>query len=158
MEFKDYCVIVLGDVDGAKEEISRISESDVRFAESKGVLMATFYTVATAPELKTYLESYNRNFFLFEMGDDNYGVNLNDEVIYNHLFEPNEDLARYTLISNPLKNMNNSISGTTDQYIENIDNMSKSECDKLLDKLLDKGVENWSNTDKIIIEKLTKKN
>jgi hypothetical protein len=124
MELKDYCVVVLGDIDGAKEEISRASESEVKFIKLKGLLMATFSSAFKPLELKNYLLSFNRNFVLFELGNDNYGVNLNDENIYKHLFGEAE------------------LKGSTDDLISDI---------------LDKGYENWDESDKIIIEKLRKK-
>lgn len=160
MKFRNYCIVVLGDVDGTNDEITRISETDVKLIKAKGVVMATFTSAATPSELKTYFQSFNRNFFLFELGLDNYGVNLNDQYIYNHLFgeyEENGDLLASQLTTKLFSIINKSISGNTKEDIVDVETMTDSERNELLNQMLDKGVNNWTDTDKIIIEKLTKK-
>lgn len=161
MKFRNYCIIVLGDVDGVKDEIVKISENQVRLLKSTGVVIATFSSVATTSELKTYFESYERNFALFELGLDNYAVNIMDENAYKHLFGIYDE-SGYALaeeMTNKLfKVINSSLSGGTNSTNAiDIETMSNEEQTKLLDQLLDKGVDNWTDYDKIIIEKLTKK-
>lgn len=159
MKFRNYCVIVLGNVDGAKEEIKKISETDVKFANTKGLIMATFSSVATPSELKAYFQSFNRNFFLFEIGHDNYGVNLNDATIMNHLFgeyEENGDSLANDLTTKLFKNIKKTISDDSKNKMLNIEKMTEEDRTILLDKLLDKGVNNWDDTDKTIVNKLTK--
>jgi len=160
MKFRNYCVVALGKVDGCKEEIIKIAESDIKFIKSTGVIIATFSSVATPSELKTYFQSFDRNFVLFELGKDNYGANLTDISIYNHLFgeyDQHGDALAEELTTKLFKTINSGLSGDTGDNIIDIDNMTNDERTDLLNKMLDKGVENWNDSDKIIVEKLTKK-
>ena len=40
MEFKSYCLVVLGRVEGVKDEIGKISETAVRYVDAKGIVIA----------------------------------------------------------------------------------------------------------------------
>lgn len=160
MEFKNYCIVVLGDVKGTKEEIGKISETEVKFIATDTLVMATFSSVATLSELKEYFKSFNRNFFMFELTKGTYGVNLNDEQVYNHLFgeyQKNGDVLADKLTTKLFQTINQQISGNTKNYnVGDIDEMTNFQRDELLDKLLDKGIDNWDNNDKKIIKRLRK--
>lgn len=161
MKFRNYCVVFLGEVEGTKEEIVKISETSVNFIKGTGFVMATFSSVATPSELKSYFQTFNRNFFLFELGNDNYGVNLTSEPIYKHLFgqyEEGGDSFANELTTKLFKTINQSTSGeTVEETAIDVETMDETARNELLDKILDKGIENWDDSDKIIVEKLTKK-
>lgn len=177
MKFKNYCLVILGRVEGVKDEISKISETAVRYVDAKGIVIATFSTVATATELREFFILNNRSFVLFEMGEDNYGVNLVNKGIHNHLFGEIERQAPDVL--NTLTNkLMSDINGSTNKVPEAIitgssqNGLSKSrrntfegidvvtlsvdEREEMVNKILDKGYQNLNDDDKNILKKLTK--
>lgn len=151
MEFKSYCIIMLGEVSGGIDEIIKISESQ-KYLEGKGILISTFTTVSTLNELKSFFESYDRNFVLFEL--NNFAVNFTNKKISNHLFLDYENLGGLmdTILTNRI---NRVIDEST--TINSIESISKDNSSDLINKLLEKGVENLTEEDKTIIQKLAKK-
>ena len=59
MEFKNYCIIGLGDVSGIRDIISKISDITPRCIEQTGVFIGTFSCVMTANELKDVFDNVN---------------------------------------------------------------------------------------------------
>ena len=69
-KFKNYCIIVLDNIDGVKDEIIDISEKEIKLMQTKTVFIATFTSLLTIQLLKELFISKNRNFFVFELKDD----------------------------------------------------------------------------------------
>lgn len=180
MKFKNYCIIVLGNVDNVKEEISQISETAVRYSDAKGIVIATFSTVATAIELREFFTLNKRSFLLFEMGEDNYGVNITNSAIHEHLFGEIEQRGVQFLetlseklineIQSTLSNPISSISGGSENEVaisgkvevnqlDSVDFnlLSIGEREEMVNTLLDKGFENLSSDDLKLLKKLSKK-
>jgi hypothetical protein len=86
MIFKDYCIVVMGDTEGALEEIVNISDNNPKLVNAKGILICTFNSIADAKELEDYFTSLGRSFFLFEVGAKNSGYNIKNKEIHNGLF------------------------------------------------------------------------
>jgi len=42
MKFINYCIVVMGNMDSVKDDILKVSESQPRYIDAKGVLIATF--------------------------------------------------------------------------------------------------------------------
>jgi hypothetical protein len=178
-------LVVLGDVDGCKDEIIKISESHVNFLISKNLIIATFYTAASVSELKDYFILSNRNFLIFEMNEGTYATHINDAEKNKQLFE---DIKKYN--NNVLRKMGDNlireiinsinlnghilnISGTPisdviivepDELDNNLPNVidyinSLSETSKIdmINSLIDRGVENLSDYDKKCLTYLTNK-
>jgi hypothetical protein len=177
MEFKSYCLVVLGRVEGVKDEIGKISETAVRYVDAKGIVIATFSTVATALELREFFTLNNRSFVLFEMGDGNYGANLTNKAIHDHLFGDMEVHGMQplnTLTGKLLSDINGSVgkipepvvSGTSETRMtrtkttefDSIDlkNLSIDQRSEIVNKIIDKGVENLTEQDKKVLKKLSK--
>ena len=178
MEFKNYCLVVLGKVDRVKDEISKISETPVRYVDAKGIVIATFSTVATVGELKEFFILNNRSFLLFELNDNVSGVNLTNKAIHDHLFTNIGDPELLKTMSTQLMNeIENSIgnNGKVPELITSgksqtslvrqkktefdridVSNLSIVERDKMINALLEKGAENLTETDKIILDKISK--
>lgn len=177
MKFKNYCLVVLGRVEGVKDEISKISETAVRYVDAKGIVIATFSTIATALELREFFTLNNRSFVLFELGDDNYGVNITNKAIHEHLFGEIE--VKGPGILNSLTNRlmseigaiesnipepvisgssNPSLVKTKKTEFEGIDfsTLTISQREELVNKILDKGAENLNEKDKILLKKIAK--
>ena len=91
MNFKYFCIVVMGETDGALVEIDKISESKPRVLKSEGILITTFKSAARAGEIESYLTSLNRNFFIFEIGGHNTGYNIMNKMISKDLFSHIED-------------------------------------------------------------------
>jgi hypothetical protein len=174
MEFKNYCLVVLGRVEGVKDEIGKISETAVRYVDAKGIVIATFSTIATTLELKEFFTLNNRSFILFEMGQDNYGVNLTNKAIHEHLFG---DISGFqslnTLTGKLLSDINGSISRIPEPVISgstqtkiiknkksdlnsiNLDNLSIDQRNKIVDEIIDKGIENLTDYDRKLLKKVS---
>lgn len=86
MNFKYFCVVVMGETDGAIVEINKISESTPKVLRSEGILITTFKSSARAKEIEDYLTSLKRNFFIFEVGGYNTGYNIINKAITKDLF------------------------------------------------------------------------
>ena len=86
MNFKYFCVVVMGETEGAIVEIDKISESRPRILKSEGILITTFKSAARAKEIEDYLTSLKRNFFIFEVGGYNTGYNIINKTITKDLF------------------------------------------------------------------------
>jgi len=175
MEVKNYCIIVLGKVEGVKEEIKAIATSYVNLVEHDNIVIATFSSPDSAKTIKEFFVIKNRGFFLFELGKDNYGVNVRENNIYDALFKPFEEgdgsqiedeILNRTFIErmsdNPrvklsTDNIDDIIELPFDElsieeeikYLNNVDKQQK------LNEIIDKGVENMSELDKIWLKKLT---
>lgn len=91
MNFKYFCIVVMGETNGALVEIDKISESKPRVLKSEGILITTFKSAARAGEIESYLTSLNRNFFIFEVGAHNTGYNIMNKLIDKDLFSHIED-------------------------------------------------------------------
>ena len=82
MEFKKYCVIMLGDVSGCKTQIEKVSDIEKpRYMEATGLVISTFSSVLLVKELTSYFKSFKRNFVVFELNLHNSGFNLTDKNI-----------------------------------------------------------------------------
>jgi hypothetical protein len=86
MEFKNYCIVALGGVDGIKEIISKISETNLRCLQQKGVFIGTFTCAMSASELKDVFDREKRTFFIFEVGDEKSAYKIGKEDIHEQLF------------------------------------------------------------------------
>ena len=86
MNFKYFCIVVMGETDGALVEINKIAESRPRILKSEGILITTFKSAARAKEIEDYLTSLKRNFFIFEVGGYNTGYNIINKKITKDLF------------------------------------------------------------------------
>jgi len=185
MKFTNYCVIVLGKIEGVKDEIKGIAESKVNFLETKGLVIATFSSIVTASELNDYFMLNNRNFILFEMNPGTYGAFIQDPKINNQLFEEikknnpdvladmgNRLLNEIIDTSKNKKTVAHTGQSTTDAIIikdeskinikevsieEYVKSLSKNEKIDLINTLMDKGLENLTEKDKEYLDYLSKK-
>ncbi len=86
MTFKNYCIVALGTVDGIKEIINKISETNLRCIHQKAVFIGTFTCPMSANELKDIFDRENRTFFIFEVGDDSSAYKVGKDDIHERLF------------------------------------------------------------------------
>ena len=168
-KFKNYCIIVLGRVDGVIDEISEITDFDVNFLEHTNVVVATFSTDFKISKIKKHFDSYNRGYFLFELGIDNYAVNVGDtnNAIYNQLFKQFENGGDISgnietkdfldkLAGKPPINITDITDITEIKGEEvDIDSLTSDERKEMVNEIIDKGVENFTKKDKELLTKLT---
>lgn len=173
MKFRNYCIVVMGNMEAVKDDIIKIAESKPRYLDAKGILIATFSSVAEPSELKDFFQYNDRSFLLFDLDKEFSGYHLDNQDLNKHLFGylMNE--------GDKLKEMSNKLMGdlsatTNNQKIVNnyktINNpkiepaidyseLTKKERDKLLNTIIDKyesiGIEKISDSDKDILNKIS---
>lgn len=181
MNFKNYCIIIMGETKGCKIEVVKIAEDTPRFLEAKGVTIATFLSVAEPGEITEYFKSFSRNFLVFELDKDVSGYNLNDKAIQKLLFghlEPKNIFQSYEDRTNRLiEEINNKVNlnkktkeqeekirrnyeGMADKAMNKYkitDNMSKDEMTSIINTILDKGTENLTDYDRETLEDLSRR-
>ena len=149
MLLKDYCVIVMGDTLGAKNEIQSFSESPINFLDAKGIIIATFSTNIKLNVMHDHFIRNNRSFFIFELNDKTSSVYIIKKEIHEGLFgfinkEEIEDVKDF-LIETKKNNPKNKITKTI------IDNLNQKERENLLNELIDNGLENLTEEEKKLL-------
>ncbi len=177
MEFKNYCIIVLGKTGGCVTEINKVAEGKVNLLPAKGITIATFKSVFNMLELDDYFKSLGRNFFVFELNPETSGYNINNVDVSKNLFgHPSKDInfeleQMSNKIIEDIKSTTNvkPISGSSKNFTieddktesevasEFYEALSNKEKQTLMDAIIDKGADNLTNQDKEILEILTKK-
>lgn len=167
MKFRNYCVVIMGDTDNVITEIIKIAETKPNTLDAKGILIATFSSAADPRELTDYFKLNNRNFLIFDLNLDNSGFNIIKEDIHKGLFGFLNELNEENL-KNKAEDLIQEISSTTvtrkskrtnslenEITLEDIDKMTPKDKNDLMNKLIDKGVNNLSNYDKKLLKKLS---
>ena len=165
--FKNYCMIILGNIDGCENEVKHISESVPSIVKMKNVAICTFITVARVVELKSYFNSFNRNFFLFELNPTTSCYNINNMDTYARLFAEfeNQDDLQMEELSGILNDEINYKCGETkinkdfdepETLIDYFRELSKPDKEDFINETLDKGVKNMTDDDKKIMEVFSK--
>jgi len=183
MKFRNYCIVVMGDFKTVKDDIVKVAEGKPRYIDAKGILIATFASVATPAELQDFFTFDGRSFFLFDLEKDVSGYNMDNEGLHKHLFgylsnqesqlkEMSErlmdDISSAT--TNNSEGVHNDISsegwsegpkqrrGRVTPNIKpkiHINDMTKKERESVINKILDKGFEKLTNSDKDILKRLS---
>ena len=171
MKFKNYCLVVMGDTIGVTDEIKKVSETEPNILDAKGILLATFSSVATLKELESFFKLSKRSFLIFDLSEDSSSCFIIKKEIHEGLFGflktiNNEDKTTKLIReinmtadtkSNSNKGLNQTIVYNPKKLTENdVENMSKTEKDDLWNKLIDNGVENLTDDDKKILLYLSK--
>lgn len=164
MEFKNYCIVVMGYTDGVLNEINKISEKVLGNLNVIGLTITTFTSVADIKELNQFFKEYKRNFLLFIIDDNVSAHNFLSKYqhIENELFGKTLKTNELTNLSNKLVNdlKNNKIDKLTDKEsklsIEEIQSLNEEEKNKKITELIEKGYQNLDDYDKDILDKLSK--
>ncbi len=187
MKFRNYCIVVMGSMESVKDDIVKVAESKPRYIDAKGVLIATFASVASPAELQDFFNFNGRSFFLFDLDRDNSAVHMDNEKLNNHLFSflVGEDGSKLKEMSERLMDdisattkENKSVQATEDLTNElrkrladlakksdeiedtvsnklHINDMSKKERESVVNRILDKGFERLSKSDKVILKRIS---
>lgn len=186
MNFKNYCIIIMGETKGCKIEVVKIAEDTPRFLEAKGVTIATFLSVAEPGEITEYFKSFDRNFLVFHLDEDVSGFNLKDRniqrLLFGHLDDSNDKTREIEERTNRLiEEINNKVSidkpkskktnSRVDEIMDKLrrkheeengkytisDDMSQNEMTDIINKILDKGTENLTEYDRETLTELSKR-
>jgi hypothetical protein len=170
MKFRNYCIVVMGDTKNVLPEIVKISETKPNILDSKGILIATFASIAEPKEITDYFKLNGRNFLVFDLNEENSGVFISKKEINDGLFGflkdfNNEVLKQKTeelmttidleMTSTTVSSKSRKLRTESQVSIEEIYNMSPKEKNELMNKLIDKGAENLSEYDKKILTMLS---
>lgn len=165
MRFRNYCLVVIGDVKGIKNEIRKVAEGSPRYMDAKGMIITTFRSTATPSELKDYFKLNRRSFMIFDLNDEVSGAFINNVEIHKHLFnyiEKGGEEKLDKMSRKLLRDIEQTNSGTSvDSKIEvvkeiDVDELSEEEIQKAIRELLDKG-DDMTDNDKKTLEELLKK-
>jgi len=184
MVFRHYCAVFFNPTENLNREVGKIAEGPLRLMKGKGISICTFTSVVESPILSEYFKSFELNFLLFELDEQTSAFNFNDKDKENELFgfmNDNKNLNEYEELSNKLlddiisENINyvtgstNNINRTDpfsikkkkgftidDNTIDDeIKDLTKSEINEKVNNIIDKGLENLTEYDKKMLEKLS---
>ena len=99
INFKHYCAVFFNPTDGLNEEVSKICEEAPRTMKGKGISIYTFTSIVEAPVLTEYFKSYDRNFLLFDLKEENSGFNFIDKVKASNVDIKTALLSQETIIA-----------------------------------------------------------
>jgi hypothetical protein len=167
MKFRNYCIVVLRNIDGALLEIESVSDTkpNLLILEENNVLVVTFTSLFTLNELRDYFKSGNRNILLFELNETTCTYNFNDKNITETLFsflnvmtndkldDRSDAFIKLVKTSSRPELYEEFIEFDTDKY--NINNLSKDKREMIINKILDAGVNNMTDYDKTLLNYLT---
>lgn len=170
MKFRNYCLVVMGNTKNILQEIVKISETKPNVLDAKGIVIATFTSNIEPRELSDFFRLNERTFLIFDLSPDNSGHHfVKDDInegLFGFLREMDDENLRQkaqdlieeissTTVSNKTSKIKQKIGGTeVEVSIDEIEKMTPREKNRLMNKLIDKGVENLSEYDKKILDKL----
>lgn len=112
MKFRNYCIIVMGDTKDVIGEIIKVTETKPNILDAKGILIATFSSVAEPRELTDYFKLNGRNFIICDLNSENSGFHMMKDEINEGLFGFLRDMNNNTL-KQKTENLIQEISSTT---------------------------------------------
>ena len=86
MKFRNYCIVVMGDTLGVQAEIQKISETTPNILDAKGILIATFSSLAEPSELTEWFIENKRSFLVFDLDKESSGYHIVKRAIHEGLF------------------------------------------------------------------------
>jgi len=171
MRFRNYCIVVMGNLEAVKDDIIKVAQTKPRYLDAKGILIATFSSVVEPSELKEFFNFNGRSFLLFDLNKDFSSYHLDNEKLHSHLFNylmDSEDKLKEMsdrLMDNISASTKDNIgveSGEIEPMVRkkvktkiDLTEMSKPDREKLVDRILDKGYKKLTNSDKEILKKLS---
>jgi len=102
----------MGDTQNVLAEIIKVSETKPNVLDAKGILIATFSSVAEPRELTDYFKLNGRNFLIFDLNSENSGFHMVKNEINEGLFGFLKDMNDETL-KEKTNNLIHEISSTT---------------------------------------------
>lgn len=177
MEFKNYCVIIMGDTKNVIAEIEKISDNKPNILDAKGIIIATLSSALTVGEINEWFKLQNRSFFVFDLNPKSSGYHIAKEEIHeglfgflketdsiltkrmNDLLDAIEDAKIIKENSKKIKLEVKEVKGSIRPRRlteEEIENMTLKEKQEAMNKIIDSGVEKLTDYDKKILTLLAK--
>lgn len=153
MKFRNYCLVFLGETNGVKNEIIKVSETEPNLLEAKGIIIATITSSIEPSEMTEWFKSNNRNFLLFDLNKENSGFNITKKIIHDGLFSFIERTDLNEMSSSFIKEI---ITSSNKLDEKKINKMTKEEKQEMLNILIDNGLEKLSDEDKKLLHLLAK--
>jgi hypothetical protein len=171
MIFKCYCAVFFNPSEGSPKKIG-----------GTGIAIYTFASAIDVKILTDFFKSFNRNFLLFDLDKNSSGFNLMDKTKEEQLFgflNNQTIISEYESLSNTLLDdilnqtidipkINPIIDDEKPHYISKLkksnreyddfsidENMSNKEINEMMNKIIDKGIENLTENDKKMLQKLS---
>ena len=164
----------MGDTKNVLSEIEKVSETPPNILDAKGILISTFSSVLKPNELTDWFRLNKRNFLLFDLNPNTSGFNILKKEIHNGLFGfitanadelnlKSYDLTKAIELTSDTKNIKTNLKGkvvektiTEKLSDSDIKKMSIPQREKMLNKIMDKGVKNLSEDEKKLLQRLAK--
>lgn len=176
MKFKNYCVIIMGDTNGAVNEIEKISDSKPNILDAKGIIIGTFTSFVDVKEISAWFTLNNRSFMVFDLDPSSSGYLITKKEVHDGLFGfidkvgSNEldtktiDFLRSMVSSQPYKTgeiedaviVEDSKKDVKEINVSDIEKMTQKEKEELINQIMDNGLENMTEYDKKILPLLVK--
>ena len=161
MNFRNYCIVVIGQTKGVEAEITKISEGKPNFFDAKGLFIATFSSFLEPVELTEWFTECNRNFMVFDLNEENSGFNITNRAIHNGLFGFVKNVDIEEMNKSFMETITDANHEEMDSIINKLDpkkieNMGSSERQNLLNDLIEFGLEKLSEEDKKLLPLLAK--
>jgi hypothetical protein len=161
--FAPYCIIVLGNnASEADKYVEKFSEIKLGHLLSQNVYISTFVSMVDIAEMTDWFRSRDMNFFIFKVDPKVSGFGLTKKEMENGLFGLIDFINVKEMTDKFFKSQFDNLEPdveTADRdglNLEDIEHMSPFDKETLINKILDKGVENMSEEDKKILSILTK--
>ena len=172
MEFKNYCIVVFGDIRNVESEVRSMSETPINFFSPKegSLFVATFSSLAEVSHLNEFFKGCKRTFIIYELNAKSSGQFFQIDEIQQGLFGFLND-ENYKLLKSRTEEFLKVVTGTTvspkssskritdvklitsDEYI---DSLTSDQKNNLMNDIIKKGVKSLSEKDKELLTKLAK--
>ena len=172
MKFRNYCVVIMGNTKGVLPEIENISQSQPNYMDAVGILIATFTSSVELNELTDWFKGNGRNFLLFDLSPNSSSCHITKKTIHDGLFGFLEKagVKNLDLLSMDLLKTIKLTSDTKDDKAtirasvkpkrkirkEDVEKMSKSDREEMINDIIDNGIENLTEEDKKLVKLLAK--
>ena len=176
MKFRNYCAVIMGKFNKQliTDEITKLSESTLNSIDTGGIMIITFTSVFEPIELGETLRNLKVNYLVFDLDSKSSSVNLLNPMIHeglfglinsvtsNHLDDMTNRLIKDIASSSTTSNQSSASTNINNKKVrrgpseDEISKMTKNEKEELLNKYIDNGLENLTESEKKIIELLAK--
>ena len=161
----------MGDTKGVLDEITKISETKPNVLDAKGILIATFSSIAEPNELTEWFVENNRSFLIFDLNKNSSGFNIVKKEIHEGLFGFLKNIDVDEMGDKFIRTINMDMDSVRvepktrplrDSLKQNkldakkIEEMGSNEKESLLNQLIEFGLEKLTEEDKKLLPLLVK--
>jgi len=138
---RKFCIIGLGNTEELKEDLTVISETSVNFVSGEGLIIATFESAFTLPEIEELLNMSNRSYIIFEMTMGFYSANIENKEFQNALFggDISSNNTSYNMMLEAIKKVREGLFFTP-EHVKDI--LEVKENKKSIEELLQEAIDN----------------